>query len=239
MKNFLLFFLFFALILIPACKKTKVSESKVLENQNDKASYAIGFDLGKNLKKYSEDISLENMIQGIRDGISGKNSILTEEETKKTLTEFQQTIIKKELERRKEVAIKNKVEEEKFLAENAKKEGVVTTVSGLQYKIINEGNGPKPTLEDTVKVHYKGTFINGKEFDSSYKRGEPVTFQLKNMIPGWIEALQLMKSGSKWQIFIPSSLAYGEQGAGDIIEPNSLLIFEVELLEVEKSPGKK
>jgi FKBP-type peptidyl-prolyl cis-trans isomerase FklB len=217
-----------------ACKKTKFSQQEKLENQKDKASYAIGFDLGKNLKKYSEDISLEKMIQGIRDGISGQKSALTEEETRKTLTEFQQNLIKKELERRKEVAIKNKVEEEKFLAENAKKEGVVTTASGLQYKVIREGNGPKPTLEDTVKVHYRGTFINGKEFDSSYKRGEPVTFELKNMIPGWIEALQMMKAGSKWQIFIPSSLAYGEQGAGDIIEPNSLLIFEVELLEVVK-----
>lgn len=234
MKKFLFIFLLFTMVPFVACKKTKFSQQEKLENQKDKASYAIGFDLGKNLKKYSEDISLEKMIQGIRDGISGQKSALTEEETRKTLTEFQQNLIKKELERRKEVAIKNKVEEEKFLAENAKKEGVVTTASGLQYKVIREGNGPKPTLEDTVKVHYRGTFINGKEFDSSYKRGEPVTFELKNMIPGWIEALQMMKAGSKWQIFIPSSLAYGEQGAGDIIEPNSLLIFEVELLEVVK-----
>jgi len=233
-KKFLFIFLLFTMVPFVACKKTKFSQQEKLENQKDKASYAIGFDLGKNLKKYSEDISLEKMIQGIRDGISGQKSALTEEETRKTLTEFQQNLIKKELERRKEVAIKNKVEEEKFLAENAKKEGVVTTASGLQYKVIREGNGPKPTLEDTVKVHYRGTFINGKEFDSSYKRGEPVTFELKNMIPGWIEALQMMKAGSKWQIFIPSSLAYGEQGAGDIIEPNSLLIFEVELLEVVK-----
>lgn len=239
MKKFLLIFLLFALLAIPACKKTKAIKSEALETQKDKASYAIGYDLGKNLKKYSEDIELEKMIKGIRDGISGQNSILNEEETKKTLTEFQQALIKKEIERRKEVAIKNKVEEEKFLAENSKREGVVTTASGLQYKVIKEGNGPKPELEDTVKVHYRGTFINGKEFDSSYKRGEPVTFQLKNMIPGWIEALQLMKAGSKWQIFIPSSLAYGEQGAGDIIEPNSLLIFDVELLEVEKATGKK
>lgn len=239
MKKFLLIFLLFALLAISACKKTKATKSEALETQKDKASYAIGFDLGKNLKKYSEDIELEKMIKGIRDGISGQNSILNEEETKKTLTEFQQALIKKEIERRKEVAIKNKVEEEKFLAENSKKEGVVTTASGLQYKVLSEGKGQKPTLEDSVKVHYKGTFINGKEFDSSYKRGEPVTFQLKNMIPGWIEALQLMKEGSKWQIFIPSSLAYGEQGAGDIIEPNSLLIFEVELLEVEKAAGKK
>ncbi len=237
MKKLFLFLLISGLILIPACKKSQVKKG-TLETQKGKASYAIGFDLGKNLKKYSEDIELEKMLQGIRDGISGQNSILTEEETKKTLTEFQQTLIKKEMERRKELAVKNKVEEEKFLAENAKKEGVVTTASGLQYKVIREGKGPKPTLEDTVKVHYKGTFINGKEFDSSYKRGEPITFQLKNMIPGWIEALQMMNAGSKWQIFIPSALAYGEQGAGDIIEPNSLLIFEVELLEVEKPSGK-
>lgn len=237
MKKLILFLLTFGLILFPACKKSEVKKA-TLETQKDKASYAIGFDLGKNLKKYSEDIELEKMLQGIRDGISGQNSILTEEETKKTLSEFQQTLIRKEMERRKELAVKNKVEEEKFLAENSKKEGVVTTASGLQYKVIREGKGSKPTLEDTVKVHYKGTFINGKEFDSSYKKGEPVTFQLKNMIPGWIEALPLMNEGSKWQIFIPSALAYGEQGAGDIIEPNSLLIFEVELLEVEKSSGK-
>lgn len=237
MKKLILFLLTFGLTLFPACKKSEVKKA-TLETQKDKASYAIGFDLGKNLKKYSEDIELEKMLQGIRDGISGQNSILTEEETKKTLSEFQQTLIRKEMERRKELAVKNKVEEEKFLAENSKKEGVVTTASGLQYKVIREGKGSKPTLEDTVKVHYKGTFINGKEFDSSYKKGEPITFQLKNMIPGWIEALQLMNEGSKWQIFIPSALAYGEQGAGDIIEPNSLLIFEVELLEVEKSSGK-
>lgn len=237
MKKLILFLLTFGLILFPACKKSEVKKA-TLETQKDKASYAIGFDLGKNLTKYSEDIELEKMLQGIRDGISGQNSILTEEETKKTLSEFQQTLIRKEMERRKELAVKNKVEEEKFLAENSKKEGVVTTASGLQYKVIREGKGSKPTLEDTVKVHYKGTFINGKEFDSSYKKGEPITFQLKNMIPGWIEALPLMNEGSKWQIFIPSALAYGEQGAGDIIEPNSLLIFEVELLEVEKSSGK-
>lgn len=237
MKKIILLFLAFGLILFPACKKSEVKKATV-ETQKDKASYAIGFDLGKNLKKYSEDIELEKMLQGIRDGISGQNSILTEEETKKTLSEFQQTLIKKEMERKKEIAVKNKVEEEKFLAENSKREGVVTTASGLQYKVIREGEGSKPTPEDTVKVHYKGTFINGREFDSSYRRGEPITFQLKNMIPGWIEALQLMNEGSKWQIFIPSALAYGEQGAGDIIEPNSLLIFEVELLKVEKSSEK-
>ncbi len=237
MKRVILFSFVLGFLLFPACKKVKV-EKTALQTQKEKASYAIGFDIGKNLKRFSEDVDLERLIQGMKDGVSGQKSLLTDEETKNTLTEFQQTLMKKEIERRKELAIKNKVEQEKFLAENAKKEGVVTTASGLQYRILKEGKGPKPTLEDTVKVHYRGTLINGQEFDSSYKRGEPVSFQLKTMIKGWIEALQLMNEGSKWQIFIPSALAYGEQGAGDIIEPNSLLIFEVELLSVEKSSGK-
>ena len=142
--------------------------------------------------------------------------------------------MKKREEEQKKLAEKNAKEGEAFFAENKKKEGIVTLPSGLQYKVIKEGDGPTPKATDTVSVNYKGTFIDGTEFDSSYKRNQPATFKVKGVIPGWVEALQLMKVGSKWQIFIPASLAYGDKGAGNVIGPNATLIFEVELLSIDE-----
>jgi FKBP-type peptidyl-prolyl cis-trans isomerase FklB len=194
-----------------------------LKTQKDKLGYAIGLDLGKNLKKNSIDVDLPVVIQGIKDGLAGGKELLTEGQIKETFIAFQQ-----------ERAEKTKKEGESFLAANKKKNGVITLASGLQYKIIKAGSGKTPNAMDSVTVNYSGTLIDGTEFDSSIKRGQPATFQVNGVIPGWTEALQLMKEGAKWQLFIPSNLAYGERGAGGTIGPNAVLIFEVELISINK-----
>jgi FKBP-type peptidyl-prolyl cis-trans isomerase FklB len=173
--------------------------------------------------------------QGLKDSTtSGAKTRLTEKEAKDVLTEVQNEARKRQTEEAQKAAVKNKTEGEAFLAANKDKEGVVTLPSGLQYKILTTGTGPKPTASDSVKCNYRGTLINGTEFDSSYKKGQPVTFGVGQVIKGWTEGLQLMPVGSKWQLFIPSSLAYGERGAGAEIGPNSTLIFEVELISIEE-----
>ncbi len=205
----------------------------------------IASGLGANLKKQNVEVDWSLVAQGLKDGASGGKTRLTEDEAKAVLTEVQNDVRKEQQEKMKEAADKNKTEGQAFLAANKDKEGVKTTASGLQYKVITEGTGPKPTATDTVVCNYKGTLIDGKEFDSSYKRGEPATFPVSGVIKGWTEALQLMPVGSKWQLFIPSDLAYGERGAGAEIGPNSTLIFEVELISIKpkeagsKSDGKK
>ena len=201
-----------------------------LKEQKEKVSYSLGVNIGKSMKRDSIDVSPDLLAQGIKDGLTGAKTLLTDEEMAGTLTALQQNVVTKRTEARKALGEKNLKEGEQFLAENAKKEGVVTQSSGLQYKIITDGTGKKAKSTDTVTVHYRGTLINGTEFDSSYKRNEPATFPLQNVMPGWAEGVSLMKVGSKWQLFIPSKLAYGEEGAGDVIGPNATLIFEVELL---------
>jgi FKBP-type peptidyl-prolyl cis-trans isomerase FklB len=172
--------------------------------------------------------------------MSGGKTRLTQEEAQAVLKEVQTEVQKQQQEKMKEAADKNKSEGEAFLATNKSKDGVVTLPSGLQYKILTAGTGPKPTASDSVKCNYRGTLINGTEFDSSYKRGQPATFAVGQVIKAWTEALQLMPVGSKWQLFVPSSLAYGERGAGAEIGPNATLIFEVELLSIEeKAKGEK
>jgi FKBP-type peptidyl-prolyl cis-trans isomerase FklB len=161
---------------------------------------------------------------------------MTEEEIVETLTNFKKEYVAKKQELSKQLAEKNKKEGEVFLAENEKKEGVKTLASGLQYKVIKPGSGKKPKAEDLVTVHYRGTFIGGAEFDSSYRHGKPATFPANRVIPGWTEVLQLMEEGAKWEVFIPSKLAYGEQGAGNDIGPNATLIFEIELVSVQDHP---
>jgi FKBP-type peptidyl-prolyl cis-trans isomerase FklB len=173
------------------------------------------------------------MAQAIKDVTSGGKTLMTEEEVRTVITDFQKELAAKQEAKAKEGSIKNLKDGETFLAENSKKEGVVTLPSGLQYKVEKKGAGKKPGPNDSVTVHYKGTLIDGTEFDGSYKRGEPVSFPVGGVIPGWTEALQLMEEGSKWQLFIPANLAYGERGAGAQIGPNSTLIFEVELLKVQ------
>jgi FKBP-type peptidyl-prolyl cis-trans isomerase FklB len=211
--------------------QVNAQENLVLKNQKDKISYIIGMDIGTNLKKQSIDIDSNILAKGVKDALAGTKPLLTEQEIQETMMAFQKEMMAKQA----EVAKKNKAEGEAFLTENKKKEGVKTLLSGLQYKVIKAGTGKKPKSTDTVTAHYRGTLINGTEFDSSYKRGQPATFPVSGgMIPGWTEALQLMEEGAKWQLFIPPNLAYGEQGAGRDIGPNATLIFEIELVSIQE-----
>jgi FKBP-type peptidyl-prolyl cis-trans isomerase FklB len=204
-----------------------------LKDQKEKASYSIGLELGNSLKKGKMDVNADTLFKGLKDGLSGAKPLLSEEQVKETMTALQKEMMEKQAAASKEAAEKNAAAGEKFLAENKKKEGVKTTASGLQYKVIKEGTGTPPKETDTVVTNYKGTTLDGTEFDSSYKRNEPATFPVNRVIKGWTEALQLMKPGSKYQLFIPSSLAYGERAVGKDIGPNSTLIFDVELLSIK------
>jgi len=208
------------------------AEKVELKGQKDKESYSLGYQFGQSLKAQGLDIDLEVYASGIQDALGGKNPSLSQEEMQKTVSELQQRMVAARQKELKEKAEKNLAEGKAFLEENKKKEGVKTLPSGLQYKVLAEGSGKTPKAADSVTVNYKGTLINGTEFDSSYKRGNPTTFQVGKVIKGWTEALQLMKEGSKWQLFIPPELGYGERGAGPV-PPNSTLIFEVELISVK------
>lgn len=210
--------------------QVNAQENLVLKSQKEKVSYIIGMEIGSNLKKQLADVDSTILAKGIQDALTDRKPLLTEKEIQETMAAFQKEMMVKQT----EVAKKNKAEGEAFLSENKKKEGVKALPSGLQYKVIKTGTGKKPKSNDTVTVHYRGTLINGAEFDSSYKRGQPVSFQVSGVIPGWTEALQLMEVGAKWQLFIPSNLAYGEQGAGRDIGPNATLIFEVELVSIQE-----
>jgi FKBP-type peptidyl-prolyl cis-trans isomerase len=228
-----------------AAKKPASSSPIVLKNQKDKVSYALGMNMWANLNgllhRDEIDIDPNIVLQGIKDSMAGSKLLLTEAEERAVLTELQKQVMAKqrdamvkEDEKMKAAAEPNRKEGEAFLAANKTKEGVVTLPSGLQYKVLTEGNGPKPTVTDTVVCNYRGTLINGTEFDSSSKHGGPATFQLGRVIRGWTEALQSMPVGSKWQLFIPSDLAYGERGTpGGDIGPNATLIFEVELISIQ------
>jgi FKBP-type peptidyl-prolyl cis-trans isomerase len=203
-----------------------------LKTPKEKASYAIGENIGKGLQKDGVDVDAASLARGIRDAMAGNRPLLTDEEAKAALTALANEVHAKQQAKMELVGAANKKEGDAFLAANKTKDGVVTLPSGLQYKIEKEGNGPKPAPGDKVTCNYSGTLIDGKEFDSSYKRGQPVTFSVGEIIKGWNEALQLMPVGSKWQLFVPPDLAYGDRGAGQDIGPNSTLIFEVELLSI-------
>jgi FKBP-type peptidyl-prolyl cis-trans isomerase len=204
-----------------------------LKDQKDKASYSIGYDIGETFKKQKIEVNVDALVAGLTEAMSGKEAAMTKEDREKTLQTFQKEMMEKQVAASKEAGAKNQAEGDKFLAENKKKDGVKTTASGLQYKVLKEGSGESPKETDTVVTNYRGTLIDGTEFDSSYKRNEPATFPVNRVIKGWTEALQLMKPGAKYQLFIPSALAYGERGAGQQIGPNATLIFEVELLSVK------
>lgn len=207
-------------------------ESKLeLKTQDDSISYSIGQSIGKNLKDADLHINFDILYQGMKDQVSG-SSLLTDQQIQNVMVAFNQKLIAKRNAQANALKEKNKKAAEAFLEENKKKEGVVTLPSGLQYKVLVKGNGPSPKDTSVVKVHYIGTLIDGREFDNSYKRGEPAEFPLNQVIKGWTEALQLMHVGDKWMLYIPPELAYGENGAGNTIEPNSVLIFEVELLDI-------
>ena len=222
------------------CTKSTEQESagkKIsLETLKQKGSYIMGYQQGHNLKmrEFDTEIELDAFIQGIKDGLKGETKI-EEQKMNEIFREFFQGVRERLEAKRKSLGDKNKGEGEQWLKENAQKEGIIVTASGLQYQVLTEGTGPKPGPTDTVAVHYKGTLIDGTEFDSSYKRGEPTSFPLNRVISGWTEGLQLMSKGAKYKFFIPSNLGYGERGQGPVIGPNSVLIFEVELLDFQPS----
>lgn len=208
-------------------------EKTVFKDQKEKLSYSMGVATANQLKRQSTEIDTDIFAKGLKDVILGSKLLMSEQEIQETLMAFQKEMVAKQAERSKALAEKNKKEGEAFLVENRKKEGITTLPSGLQYKVIKEGAGKTPKDTDTVVTNYRGSLTDGTEFDSSYKRGEPATFPVKGVIAGWTEALQLMKEGAKWQLFIPSNLAYGERGAGGVIGPNAALIFEVELISIK------
>jgi FKBP-type peptidyl-prolyl cis-trans isomerase FklB len=198
----------------------------------DKESYSLGYQFGQSLKTQGLDINLDVYTTAIQDALGERKPLLSQEEIRTTISELQKRIALARQKELKEKAEKNLTEGKVFLEENGKKERIKTLPSGLQYKVLAEGSGNMPKAADTVKVHYRGTLMDGTEFDSSYKRGQPATFQANGVIKGWTEALQLMKEGAKWQVFIPPELGYGERGQGRIL-PNSTLIFEIELLSID------
>jgi FKBP-type peptidyl-prolyl cis-trans isomerase FklB len=210
----------------------KTAAPLTLKTQKDKSSYAVGMSIGMGLRKQGVGVDPAIVARGLRDAMAGGKVLLTEDEMRATLKKLQEDVHAAQEAKAHAAGDASRKEGEAFLAANKSKEGVVVLPDGLQYKILTAGNGPKPTASDTVSVNYRGTLINGTEFDSSYKRGQPASFPVGGVIKGWTEALQLMPVGSKWQLFVPSDLAYGDRGAGGDIAPGSTLIFEVELLSI-------
>ncbi len=213
--------------------KPRTQSVLTLKTQKDKLSYALGMNLGSNLHKETVEVDPAIVLRGLKDGLASGKTLLTEDEARTTLTQLQTEVRSKQQEKMKVAGEMNKKEGVEFLAANKTKEGVVILPSGLQYKILTAGTGPKPTASDTVVCNYRGTLISGAEFDSSYKRGQPASFPVNGVIKGWTEALQLMPVGSKWQLFVPAELGYGDRGAGADIGPGATLIFEVELLSIQ------
>jgi FKBP-type peptidyl-prolyl cis-trans isomerase len=216
----------------------KTQTALILKTQKEKASYAMGMNFGTGLRKQSVDIDPAILARGLRDAFSNGKTLLTEDEARAVLTQLQNDLRKKQQELAQQLGEANKKSGLAFLEANKTKDGVVTLPSGLQYKVLQEGTGPKPAPTDKVVCNYRGTLLDNTEFDSSYKRGQPATFPVTGVIKGWTEALQLMPVGSKWQLFIPAELAYGERGAGGQIGPNATLIFEVELLSIQSKSTK-
>lgn len=205
-----------------------------LKTQDEKISYALGLDIGGSLSELNTELDIVTLIQAIRDTLTGGDVLLTGKEIAEVMQEFSKQMATKQNQEAQAQQNENLTEGEMFMEENKNKEGVQTTASGLQYKVLTEGDGAKPSGADRVTVHYRGTLLDGTEFDSSYKRGQPATFALNGVIKGWTEGLQLMKMGSKYEFVIPPELAYGKRGTGGQIGPDATLIFEVELLDIAK-----
>jgi FKBP-type peptidyl-prolyl cis-trans isomerase FklB len=222
----------------PRAPAARAQTPLTLKTQKEKASYAMGMNFGAGLRKQSIDIDPAILARGLRDAFSNGKTLLTEDEARAILTQLQSDLRKKQQDLAQQAGDANKKEGMAFLAANKTKDGIVTLPSGLQYKVLQAGAGPKPAPTDTVVCNYRGTLLDTTEFDSSYKRGQPATFPVNGVIKGWTEALQLMPVGSKWQLFIPAELAYGERGAGGQIGPNATLIFEVELLSIQNKDTK-
>ena len=223
---------------VVGCQPKVEKKELKLETDEQKVSYGIGLMEGKRFKQ-DFNVDIDAFTAGLKSSIKDEKPLMTEEEVKTQIQAFGQKLMAKKEADQKAAADKNKTASDAFLAENAKKDGVKTTASGLQYKVITEGKGAKPKADETVEVNYKGTLIDGTEFDSSYKRNQSVTFPVSGVIPGWTEALQLMPVGSKFELYIPSDLAYGPGGTGGVIGPNQALVFEVELLDIKKAEAKK
>ena len=225
----------------PATAGTRTATPLTLKTQKEKNSYALGMSIGTGLKKQGVSASVDPALvsRGLRDAIGTGKTAMTEDEMRAALTQLRTEVQGAQQAKAHVEGASSRKEGEAFLAANKAKEGVQTLPNGLQYKVMQQGNGPKPTANDTVTVNYRGTLINGKEFDSSYKRGQPISFPVGGVIKGWTEALQLMPVGSKWQLYIPSDLAYGDQGAGADIGPGQTLIFDVELISIGDQTQKK
>jgi FKBP-type peptidyl-prolyl cis-trans isomerase FklB len=235
-----LFALFTATLFAISCAGIAHDKPKTQGNKpetlNDKASYIIGLNLGQSLKTQEVPVTQNVIIRGLRDGLAGSTPLLTPEEIQAAMQEFQQQIMAQQQAKRQAESETNLKASQAFLEQNKARKEVKTTASGLQYEVLKEGSGEAPKPTDQVTVNYRGTLPDGKVFDSSYDRGEPATFRVNGVIPGWVEALQLMKPGSKCKIYLPPALAYGESGAGGDIGPNQALVFEVELISVAKAP---
>ena len=216
----------------------RAEENPEIVDETDRVNYSLGYQIGGDFKRQGVELSPELVVKGIQDALSGIEPMMTPAEMNRTLVDLKRKIVADEQAAQKKASDENLAAGRAFLEENSKKEGVKTLPSGLQYRVIKEGTGAIPSATDTVTVHYRGTLIDGTEFDSSYSREEPATFQANRVIDGWKEALQLMKAGGKWQLFIPAELAYGARSVGDKIKSNSTLIFEVELLSVQKNEGR-
>jgi len=218
--------------LVLICQPVLGEGAVELETREQRVSYSIGADIGGTLKEQGIPLDAAALSAGLKDALAGK-TVMTDEEMRDAMTEFRQELMSKMESEQASASAGNLKSGQAFLASNGEKDGVVTLPSGLQYKVLKSGDGKSPSATDTVRTHYHGTLIDGTVFDSSVQRGEPVTFAVNQVIPGWTEALQLMKEGDKWELYIPANLAYGERGAGGVIGPNATLIFEVELLAVE------
>ena len=233
MKNLIGIFIVLLMIAISCTSSEKLVETPKLTDYMDTVSYSVGVDIGNSFRLQEMDINPDVMARGLSDAFSDKETALTDEEIQSTLISFRQEFQQKQRELAQQKAQEAAVAEEAYLAESASKEGVVSLPSGLQYKVITPGDGPSPLSTDRVKVHYKGTLVDGTVFDSSYDRGQPASNNVTGFIKDWVEALLLMQVGSKWELTIPSKLGYGTRGSGGIIPPNSTLLFEVELLAIE------
>ena len=227
-------FLFFCIlsVFIFSCEKIRNLQNKPvsLETENDKTSYMLGYALSGNIQKEEPQLNSTAFLQGVKDSIHNKQPALQQKDMQEIKNQIMQKVL---LKKQKEKGEKSKMNGQKFLEENKNKDGVKVTESGLQYEVLSKGSGKSPKNTDTVEVHYRGTLIDGTEFDSSYKRNTSISFPLNGVIKGWTEGLQLMKEGAKYKFYIPPELAYGERGAGESIPPHSTLIFEVELLKVQ------
>jgi len=220
-----------AMMFVPVLASAQ--DAPALKTEKDKLSYALGMDLGTQFKARSVDIDVDVFARALKEALAGGKTLMTDADAKTIIAELQKAMLVKQAAEAKVVGEKNMKEGDAYLAANKAKEGVVALPSGIQYKVLTAGTGKKPAVDDTVVCQYRGTLIDGKEFDSSYKRGQPATFAVKGVIKGWTEVLQLMPVGSKWQVVIPPALAYGERGAGTDIGPNATLIFEIELVAIK------